>query len=64
MCPHPDRQSVDYANEYLSNALSIGEQMLRSGAEVSRVEDSIRRICTAYGAPSPRPGGSPGCSST
>ena len=50
MCPHPDRQSVDYANEYLSNALSIGEQMLRSGAEVSRVEDSIRRICTAYGA--------------
>ena len=50
MCPHPDRQAVDYANEYLSNALSIGEQMLRSGAEVSRVEDSIRRICTAYGA--------------
>ncbi len=34
----------------LSNALTIGERMLCSGAEVSRVEDSITRICTAYGA--------------
>lgn len=36
--------------EILSKALTIGEKMLCSGAEVSRVEDSIVRICTAYGA--------------
>ena len=34
----------------LSDALTIGEKMLCSGAEVSRVEDSIVRICSAYGA--------------
>ena len=42
--------SVDYAQEFLFNALNIGEEMLISGAEVSRVEDSVRRICIAYGA--------------
>ena len=35
--------------ELLSVALDIGEQMLISGAEVSRVESAIRYICTAYG---------------
>lgn len=30
--------------------MSIGEQLLVSGAEVGRVEDTIRRICLAYGA--------------
>ena len=40
----------DYASNYLYLALNIGEQMLISGAEVGRVEDSIRRICMAYGA--------------
>ncbi len=34
----------------LSDALTIGEKMLCCGAEVSRVEDSIVRICSAYGA--------------
>lgn len=34
---------VDYAME-------IGEQMLISGAEVHRVEDSINRMCYAFGA--------------
>lgn len=34
----------------LSCALTIGEKMLCCGAEVSRVEDSIVRICSAYGA--------------
>ncbi len=38
------------AEQYLYCAMSIGEQLLISGAEVSRVEDTIRRICTAYGA--------------
>ena len=41
---------ADYAREFLFIALSIGEEMLISGAEVSRVEDSVRRICMAYGA--------------
>lgn len=36
--------------EVLSAALDIGESMLKSGAEVYRVEDCIRRICVAYGA--------------
>ena len=40
----------DYASDYLYLALNIGEQMLISCAEVWRVEDSIRRICRAYGA--------------
>lgn len=40
----------DYASGYLYLALNIGEQMLMCGAEVHRVEDCIRRICTAYGA--------------
>jgi uncharacterized membrane protein YjjP (DUF1212 family) len=31
-------------------ALSIGEGLLISGAEISRVEDTICRICKAYGA--------------
>ncbi len=38
------------AEKVLYCAMSIGEQLLTCGAEVSRVEDTIRRICTAYGA--------------
>lgn len=38
------------AEQYLYCAMSIGEQLLISGAEVGRVEDTIRRICMAYGA--------------
>ena len=30
-------------------ALDMGEAMLRTGAEILRVEDTIMRICTAYG---------------
>ncbi|MEG2144944.1 MAG: threonine/serine exporter family protein, partial [Oscillospiraceae bacterium] len=36
--------------EYVSVALDIGEKMLISGAEISRVEDTIERICVAYGS--------------
>ena len=36
--------------ELLSCAMDLGEQMLISGAEVHRVEDSMSRICTALGA--------------
>lgn len=35
---------------FLDCAMEIGEQMLISGAEVHRVEDSVRRICYAVGA--------------
>lgn len=35
--------------QILACALDIGEQMLISGAEVSRVELAIRMICNAYG---------------
>ena len=35
--------------ELLSCAMDIGEQMLISGAEVERVESTIRFICSAYG---------------
>jgi uncharacterized membrane protein YjjP (DUF1212 family) len=36
--------------ELLSSILDIGEQMLVSGAEVNRVEDSLGRMCRAYEA--------------
>lgn len=42
--------SSDFACEFLFNAMNIGEAMVESGAEVSSVEESIRRICAAYGA--------------
>lgn len=36
--------------EILTCAMDVGEQMLVSGAEVHRVEDSIKRMCLALGA--------------
>jgi len=41
---------TERANEYLYRILDIGQAMLQSGAEVSRVEDSIGRLCIAFGA--------------
>ena len=43
-------EDADRANEYLYQVLEIGQDMLQSGGEVSRVEDSIRRLCLAFGA--------------
>ena len=43
-------EAADRANEYLYHVLDIGQYMLQSGGEVSRVEDSIRRLCLAFGA--------------
>ena len=41
----------DNFTEYLlCLALDVGEGMLKNGAEVSRVENTIERICQAYGA--------------
>ncbi len=39
-----------YADDLLRLALDVGEGMLKNGGEVSRVEDTIERICRAYGA--------------
>jgi len=38
--------------QFVSGALDLGEELLISGGEVSRVEDTIRRLCMAYGAES------------
>ena len=38
-----------HPEQLLTCALDIGEHMLISGAEINRVEDSIRLICAAYG---------------
>ncbi len=37
------------AEAFLSQALDIGQYMLQSGGEISRVEDSLHRLCMAYG---------------
>ena len=42
--------SEDYADAILCSALDIGQLLLKSGAEIFRVEDTIERICFAYGA--------------
>ena len=45
-----ETKNYDYANHLLCLALDVGENMLRCGGEVGRVENTIERICTAYGA--------------
>ncbi len=47
-----DNQSFSaHTAEYLlCLALDIGEGMLKCGAEIHRVEDTIERVCKAYGA--------------
>lgn len=40
----------EYAKKVLFNAMYIGEELLKCGAEIGRVEDTISRICIAYGA--------------
>lgn len=45
-----NKNAADFdAGKIMEKALDIGEAMLRSGAEVLRVEDTIMRICSAYG---------------
>ncbi len=41
---------ISKAKKRLHLALDIGAQMLASGAEIERVEDSLERICKAFGA--------------
>ena len=44
------RLTPKQAEHMLFNVLEIGSRMLVSGAEVQRVENSIYRMCTAYGS--------------
>ena len=39
-----------FSDRLLCLALDVGEGMLKSGAEIHRVEESIRMICISYGA--------------
>lgn len=41
-------QSLDHT-KFVSTVLDFGEALMGCGAEVSRVEDSLRRICESYG---------------
>ena len=41
-------KAYDY-DKILQGILDIGEEMIVAGAEVSRVEDSISRMCRSYG---------------
>ena len=45
-----DAVGDSYADRLLCLALDIGEAILESGGEVHRVENTIERICRAYGA--------------
>ena len=40
----------DFADYLLCLALDVAEGMLKNGGEISRVEDTVERICYAYGA--------------
>ena len=40
----------NFVEYLLCLALDVGEGMVKCGAEISRVEDTIERICRAYGA--------------
>lgn len=42
--------SSSEANYLLCLALDVGEGMLKNGGEISRVENTVERICFAYGA--------------
>ena len=40
---------INYKKDILRFALLLGEQMLTNGAETSRVEDSVLRVCKSRG---------------
>lgn len=47
--PAESRRTENQMNRRLSLIMDMGEILLISGAEVSRVEDTITRLCRAYG---------------
>ncbi len=48
--PEPTPYTGSYADDLLRIALDIGEGLLKSGADVHRVEFTIDKICKSYGA--------------
>lgn len=50
--PPTSSETADFSetDRLLCLTLDIGEQMLKNGAEIHRVEDTMERICRAYGA--------------
>lgn len=51
--PAADGQAVPTdAGSILAIALDVGAELLRAGGEIHRVEDTVTRICRAYGAES------------
>ncbi len=49
--PLIDIDTAIYTADYiLSKALDIGENLLRCGGEPHRIEDTVTRICSAYGS--------------
>lgn len=52
MEPKPTKENhiTGFAEYLLCLALDVGEGMLKNGGDVNRVEDTIERICRAYGA--------------
>lgn len=49
VCCHNEKPRVPYEDAVFI-AMELGEHILRCGGEISRVEDTVSRICTAYGA--------------
>ena len=47
---HPTAHSDSFVDNLVRIALDVGEGLLKSGAEIHRVEDAIEHICKAYGA--------------
>lgn len=50
LSPYEGGSAESVADMTLCTALDVGENMLKCGAEIQRVEDTISRICRAYGA--------------
>jgi uncharacterized membrane protein YjjP (DUF1212 family) len=48
--PTNKNRIASFAEYLLCLALDVGEGMLKNGGDVNRVEDTIERICKAYGA--------------
>ena len=48
-CEGKDRLIMQQQEQILCAILDAGELLLTSGAEVARVEDTIRRMAAAYG---------------
>ena len=42
-------QKDQYSDKVLSLALDLGKYMVKSGAEINRVEETVIRVCYAYG---------------